>query len=117
MEEETEKVGPIRTWFRKRAKMITLYGGAAAAILTVVVSWVQLDAPVPATTNDVQTVQQYAEGTRKIVLNQEWFRVSTQLKAAQAKLKADPHNVTLIRKVTKLELALREVEDQLSKVR
>lgn len=97
--------------------MITLYGGAIGVIVSVAVGWYQLDLPIPATHNQVQEVQQYAKGTREIVLNQEWFRLKTQLREAKAKLIGDPGNRELIKRVTRLELTLRSVEGQLDELR
>ena len=97
--------------------MITLYGGAIGVIVSVAVSWYQLDLPIPATHNQVQEVQQYAKGTRQIVLNQEWFRLKTQLREAKAELIRDPGNLKLIKKVTRLEVTLRSVEGELDELR
>lgn len=97
--------------------MITLYGGAIGVVVSVAVGWYQLDLPIPATHNEVQEVRQYARGTREIVLNQEWFRLKTQLREAKAKLKRDPLNLDLIKRVTRLELTLRSVEGHLDELR
>jgi hypothetical protein len=113
----TLSITKIRDWIRKRAKMITLYGGAVGAVLTAVVAWNQLDMPRPALHAEVQAVQQYASNTRELVLNQEWFRLRIQLREAQAKLKSDPLNRELIRTVTRLEQALTKTNSQIQKLR
>jgi hypothetical protein len=96
--------------------MITLYGSAVAAVVSVAVGWNQLDLPTPATTAELQEVQQYAANTRAIVLNQEWFRLQAQLIRAENALQKAPHNRSLQEDVARIRAALRRVEADLKKV-
>jgi len=96
--------------------MITLYTSVVVAMLSAGAAYSSLGGPVPAMLSDVKQVQMYAEGTRAIVLNQEWFRVKIQLREAEADLKIQPRDGRLIKEVTRLEQALRSVELQLSKL-
>lgn len=113
-ENDKQDATGFRFWLRKRAMMITLYAGAVGAVLTTAVAWNQLDLPRPATSEEVRDVWQYAMDTRQIVTNQEWFRLSAKLKIARAKLRLDPTNRELIDEVTRLEQAIKEVDDQLN---
>lgn len=97
--------------------MISLYAGALGTIMGISIAWTQLNLPRPATYNEVQNVQQYASATREIVLNQEWFRLKSQLREAQVRLSRDPGNRSLIQEVTRLEQSLRAVESDLSQIR
>jgi hypothetical protein len=113
-----------RNWLRRNAKMVTFYAGAVGAILSVAVYWHQLDLPRFAYLSEVTSVesklselQQYSIGTRKITLNQDWFRLKTQLTDRQARLAADPRNWELIEDVTKIEQSLRDVEGQLEQIK
>jgi hypothetical protein len=47
----------IRVWLRSKATVITLYAGAFAAVLSVVVYWKELGIPNPATANDVARIE------------------------------------------------------------
>ena len=95
--------------------MITICAGALAAVLSVAVGWTQLDLPVPATHNDVQVVQQYAEGTREIVLNQEWFRLNAELRRAEAQYAKAP-SAAILDAISRLEAAIRAVQSALSEL-
>lgn len=89
---------------------------AVPSILAAMVSWATLDLPRPASNHEVQAVQQYAGSTREIVLNQEWFRFHAQLLQAEARLAQNPSNPDIIREVTRLRQALRNVESQLQEL-
>ena len=93
--------------------MIISAAVALPSLLAAMVSWQTLDLPRPASNHEVQAVQQYAGSTREIVLNQEWFRYDSQLSRAVAELARDPTNQRLIEEVSRLRLALRNVEQQL----
>ncbi len=90
---------------------------AVPSILAAMVSWNTLDLPRPASSHEVQTVQQYAASTREIVLNQEWFRISRQLEVAEARLAQNPGNPRMIDEVVRLRQALQNVNAQLRKLR
>lgn len=103
-------------WLRSRAKMITIYAGAVAAVISVAVGWNQLKLDRPAMFSEVASVQEFAEGTRKIVLGDKWFRLKAELRAKQAELTASPRDRELIEEVTRLEQQLRDVEEQLKQL-
>lgn len=47
----------VRAWLRPKAKVISLYAGALAAVISVIVGWQKLDIPNPATENDVARIE------------------------------------------------------------
>lgn len=120
-------------------KKFNIISGAVACVLTIGILWSSLELPRPAIFTEVQAVQEYAESeikavqadtsrefqkvqqyagrTREIVLNQEWFRLKSQIREIQAKLDRNPGNSALIRELTRLEQTLRAVNADLSELR
>lgn len=95
-------------------KKVGIVAGAIGAILGVMISWQSIEfLPRWAWYSEVAQVQDFAQDTRRIVMNQEWFRLTAALKEARVALAADPLNRELIEKVTRLEQQLRAVEEQL----
>jgi hypothetical protein len=78
-------------------------------MISVAVGWNQLDLPTLATHNDVEAVQQYAEGTREIALNQEWFRLDAELRRAEAEYARTP-SPTLLDYISRLKSSIRSVQ-------
>jgi hypothetical protein len=107
----------MKPTFTGNVKLISLCTAAVVTTLGLVTTWDDMGLPRPAFHSEVQELKVYAEGTRKIALNQEWFRISAQLKLARAKLQNDLHNLELIKEVTRLELALQAVDDQLDELK
>ncbi len=97
-----------------RIKLISICTAAVVATLGVVTTWDDMGLPRPALHSEVQELRVYAEGTRAITLNQEWFRLSVQLKVAEANLQKNIQDMKLINEVTRLEQALKDVDDQLA---
>ena len=97
--------------------MITIYASTILALMGVATAWDRYDLPRLAYKSEVSEVQSYAVGTRKLVLNQEWFRVTAELKEKRARLDANPSDWELIQAVTRLEQYLKDIEDQLAKIK
>ena len=95
-----------------------MIAGAIAAVLGVMATWEKLEfLPRWAWYSEVVVVQEFAQDTRRIVLNQEWFRLRTELREVQTKLSTDPMNRDLIEDATRLEQQLRDVEEQLDQLK
>jgi hypothetical protein len=106
----------------KKISMIAAFVGATLGIM---VSWEKLEflprwawhgevvAVEKLVIQKVSNVEQFAQGTRRIVLNQEWFRLTADIKQLQAELNENPRNRELIEKLTKMEQQLRDVNSQL----
>lgn len=97
--------------------MISLYGGAVASVMGVLVAWNALDLDRPAFKSEVDAVYEFASETREISLNQEWFRVRSQLEEVKAQLAHEPLNRQLIERRVRLEQQLRAVEAALQALR
>lgn len=98
-------------------KKVGIVFGAIGAVMGVMISWQSMDfLPRWAWHTEVAAVQSFAEDTRKLVLNQEWFRLRAKLTEAETKLHNDPLNRDLIEHVTRIEQQLRDVEKQLDQL-
>lgn len=111
-------------WLETRVKFVTMLATMASAIIGLGVAWHTADLPRLAYKSEVTKVeqqlvevQQFTSGTRLLILNGEWFRISAELKEKRARLKQDPFNVDLIEEVTKLEQSLREIEEQIKQLK
>lgn len=92
-------------------KKITMVAGAIGAVLAVMISWQSLEfLPRWAWYSEVASVQSFSEGTRKIVLGQEWERLYNQISRLEAQRALSDAERTLL---TQLRWRLREVEAQL----
>lgn len=95
-------------------KKVSMIAGTVGAVLGIMVSWQSIEfLPRWAWYSEVKSVQEFSQDTRRIVMNQEWFRVTAALKEARAELSANPRDRELIEKVTRLEQQLRNIEEQL----
>jgi hypothetical protein len=97
-------------------KKIGMIASAVGAILGVFVAWNQLDLPRPALYSELISVQQIAEENRTLILNQEWFRLKTQVRELEVELRQNPRDRDLIEKLTRAEQALRNVEKSLKEL-
>jgi hypothetical protein len=113
---EQDQSSPVRAWFRAKAKVITMYCGAISAVIAVIIGYNQLDWPRPAMHTEVREVQQYAAGTREIVLNQEWFRLEAELRRAEAEYARNPSPV-LLDSISRLKSAIRSVQGQIDELK
>ena len=95
--------------------MISVVAGAVGAVLAVAVAWNQLDLPVPASHNDLMMVQQYAEGTRSIVLNDKWIAAEAKLRRAQEQYAQNPTD-NLRQLVNHLTATLRTLQAQIDEM-
>lgn len=96
-------------------KKVGIVFGAVGAVMGVMISWQSIDfLPRWAWHTEVAAVQSFAEDTRKLVLNQEWFRLKAKLTEIRFDLSQDPRNRELIEDVTRIEQQLRDVEKQLN---
>jgi hypothetical protein len=105
-----EEVTRHRMWLRSKARMITLYAGAFAAVLGGILGWQQLGLPVPATQSDMVELRQEIGSNTKLILGDRWLRLTAQIKQLEAQLARDPGNRRLIERLVRLQQQLREVE-------
>lgn len=64
-------------------------------------------------TEAIEGLQQQVASNTKLILGNEWFRLSAKLKEKRAQLSRSPGDRELIEEVTRLERQLREVERKL----
>lgn len=110
-------------------RTITL--GTIATILTIMVAWVNLDGPVPAsrqfvkeanaqvldTTNaSLQVVQNRAEDNSCYILNDAWFRHQDNLDRADRTLEREPSDEEARQKRIKALQQIRKVEQRLERL-
>lgn len=108
-----EEVTGFRAWLRSKAKMITIYAGALAAVISVAVGWTQLGLDRPAFTSEIEELRQEVGSNTQLILNDKWFRLRAQITLIEAKLRADPTNRALIEELTRLQQSFRKVEEGL----
>ena len=109
----TTEVTGFRAWVRKKARVITLYAGTLGAILTVAVAWDKLDLPRPVLTTDLAELRVQVVENSQLILGDRWFRLKSDIRRVEAKLRAVPGDRDLIAQLTRLEQQLREVEKKL----
>lgn len=95
--------------------MLTLYAGALGAVLTVAVTWQQLDfLPRWAWHSEVVALEQFSVGTRLIVLGQEWEQLDQKIRSL-----ANKPNRSRIEDeaLSKMRHRLQEIDAQLKALR
>jgi hypothetical protein len=108
-----EEVTGVRAWLRSKAKMITIYAGAIAAVISVAVGWSQLGMDRPAMHSEIEELRQEVGSNTQLILGDRWLRLTAKIKILEARLKLDPGNRDLIDELATLQLQLREVEKNL----
>ena len=96
--------------------MIGIYAGTIAAVLAIPAAWVQLDMPLPATHDEIETVQQYAESTRSIVLNDKWIAAEAKLRRAEEQYAKNPTD-NLRSLINHLRATLRDLDTAIAKLK
>lgn len=76
-------------------RKMSIIAGIVAATLVSATAWGALDLPRPALNIEVVQVEQFSKGTRKIVLNDRWFRTKALLDDADRRLETEPGNQDL----------------------
>lgn len=95
-----------------------MIAGTIGAILGVMIAWEKLEfLPRWAWYTEVVQVQKFAQDTRKIVLNQEWFRLKAELREVEVEREMKPRDRDLIERATRLEQQLRAVQEQIDQLR
>jgi hypothetical protein len=87
--------------------------GVAATVLAAAVSYTALGLPVPASAERVAAVEQYARDTREIVLLDKLFMRQEELDRAAKRLRTDPGDEELQRRVYDLQRQIQLLERQL----
>ncbi len=105
-----EEVTGFRAWLREKARMITLYAGALAVVITGAVGWQQLGMPLPATQSDLSELRVAISSNTRLILGDRWLRLTTQIRQLEAQLARDPSNRGMIERLATLQLQLRAVE-------
>lgn len=96
-------------------KKVGVVFGSIGAVLTVMVTWQSLEfLPRWAWHTEVAAVQDFSEGTRLLVLGQEWERLDQQIQRLEEKSKLTEAERELL---SKKRLRMREVEQQLLDLR
>lgn len=96
----------------KKFVMIT---GAVAALMSIMIGWQQLSfLPRWAWYDEVAAVQDFATGTRVLVLGQEWERLDNQISRLEERQQLSPEERDLL---SKLRWRQKEVEAQLEALR
>lgn len=93
-------------------KMGILLGGMAS-VLAASLAWGSLDLPRPALNTEVAQVEQFSKGTRKLVLNDKWFRTKALLDDADRRLETEPDNRDLRDLRLRYQEQMRDVDEQL----
>jgi hypothetical protein len=118
------------TWAR-----VGIIAGAVAGVLTAILTYVQLDWPLPASAKSVMDAkafaitadekvvirvaaqETYSKGTRALLLNDKWFRTNAELQNAKERLREDPTNDDLRFAIQLLEDQLRLIREQINELR
>lgn len=93
-------------------KMGILLGGMAS-VLAASVAWGALSLPRPALNTEVAQVEQFSKGTRKLVLNDRWFRTKALIDETERRLEAEPNNLDLRKLRLRYQEQMRDVDVQL----
>jgi len=87
----------MSSWLEGKAKKITLYAGAAAAVLAAGAGWVSLGGPTPALSTDIEQVEEridedkdYGLETRSIIYNDKWLHYDQRIDDVNVKLEQNP---------------------------
>jgi hypothetical protein len=99
-------------------KKIMIVFGAISAVLGVMISWQSIEfLPRWAWYTEVAAVQEFAEGTRLLVLGQEWERLDQQIGRLEARQAIEGLTVDEQQLLSKLRIRLKEVDQQLYNLR
>ena len=91
--------------------------GSLASVLAASVAWGALSLPRPALNTEVAQVEQFSKGTRKLVLNDRWFRTKALLDDADRRLETEPDNQDLRDLRLRYQEQMRDVDAQLEKLK
>jgi len=83
---------------------------SVSAVLASAVAWGQLDLPRPAWHSEVAALEMQVAANTQLILGDKWLRITAQIAELRVKLSADPANREMIRRLTVLQLQLREIE-------
>lgn len=96
-------------------KKISMIAGTIGAMLGVMVAWEKLEfLPRWAWHTEVAAVQEFASGTRLLVLGQEWERLDQQIDRLERRQQPNDEERQLL---SKLRRRMTEVEFQLDQLR
>ncbi|MCK5642838.1 MAG: hypothetical protein KAJ19_18660 [Gammaproteobacteria bacterium] len=96
-------------------KKVGIVSGAIGSVLIVMMTWQSLEfLPRWAWYTEVVAVQDFSEGTRLLVLGQEWERLDQQIRRLEEKSKLTEAERELL---SKKRLRMKEVDQQLLDLR
>ncbi len=98
-------------------KRVGVVAGAIGAVLMVGVAWISLGLPVVALTTDVAQVEKFSKGTREMVLNNDWFRITADIERVERKLGQKPNDEELLFTLRLLREQRRKIELQMEELK
>ena len=97
----------------KRSTVIAAFVVGVPALLGALASYKALDGPMPASTNQVEEVEQYGRGTRELVLLDKLVSRKFSLAKYEKELEKDPDALALQELVVSLKRQVASLESEL----